>query len=530
MKKNYNNKRKSSGGKKKSTYKGNSRNSRTSEVKSEIKESESNDPAWYSQNEAMLRDSASFPFNEATGTPIDISDNALGDYQVTIPGVLCMAFKPTMGRSNVETSGLNVASKKLFNTLRAFNNAGNPPYDPNDLMLVEGAIANVYAYINMCVRAYGVLNLFVYKNRYFPKVLVEGLNLDYDDFRDHMSQFRWDIDYMIQAIASLWAPGNIPYFAQCAQMYSGYFVEGEDVKDQIYVAVPHSFLQYEEASTQFPGGRLKPLTWLNQGSSGGLHTRADLINYFNALVAPLMNNTDVNIISGDVRKAFGDNIIKVGDVPLNYQVLPTADLTMLEKFKNANCLLHVEDTEIYPDPSQGYLISKPKSCGEFVVNTATLTNTVKKYGGAVVGAKKLLTTIRTSVTPSDVMEMTRWTPMIIESTKAEQTSSSNKRFVYDIDCGTYVPISFYTIAIDPTNGNTIYHTYSNYLIDNGNSVGSFWANLSNFKFHPEVKIYQDFGNVAGTAGSSYDIDNYTTVGTQDIHRMNDAALFSLFNA
>lgn len=298
------------------------RNFNSSNGTSDLK-STTNDPSWYAVDSSLLRDAASIPFSRAVGTqvPLDFNSAAFWDegtkVEYSVPGVMTLEIIPTYGSIEDKNSPINVAATATYSFIR-YANSGHANYDSVDLMLYLCAMSQVYSYINYLQRIYGLATLYSQRNRYMPRTLLYATGVDPDDVINNLANFRYGINVLINQAASLSVPANMPIFARQAFLYQNVYSEGQTVKDQMYMFTPEGFLFFHESADPDGAGSLE----LNHLG----HTRrkcSELLEYGQRMLQPILQSEDMNIMSGDILKAYSANsLIKLTSVPEDYSVAP----------------------------------------------------------------------------------------------------------------------------------------------------------------------------------------------------------------
>lgn len=493
-----------------------------------------NDVAWYATTPSLLIDAASIPFSQSVGTKytFDHKDRY-------VPGIMTFKMIPIIGDSQSPNSPVNIASTALYSFVRHAN-SGSANYDSPDLMQYVMAVAQVYSYINFLQRIYGTMTLYSHSNRYLPRALVYASGVDFDDVQASLANFRYAINVLIHKAASLACPADLTYFRRLAFLFSGIYSEGESVKSQLYMNVPVGFLQYAESTEGAPTlslSRLRPF------GSTDLLTTKELLDYGAKLLNPLLSSESINIMSGDILKAYGQNILKLTPLGDIYTVIPVTDLTVLEQMQNM---------DILPDGLiNTYGVTQNNSsvsAGPFVSSTVRIAmndNLARMY------ENHLLTTILTQPGPGDVIERTRGMVTLGEETGATGAKLRNVYSGSDICVGCTVWRHYTsntgTVELGSTDIQQIYYMVNKsgfgslsdtekaddyqYLMN----LITMHCGLENFKFHPKVFYANGTNNTSATATDwSYqdmavDIDNYALISRTDLDRMNEAALLALFN-
>lgn len=481
--------------------------------------SPTNDPSWYAQTPELMQLAANIPFSQAAGTPFNLDITALENGNdmpdMTVPGIMTLSIIPCPSGAESPTAPLNIAATSIFSFVRHAN-SGTPQYNSPDLMLYCLSMGQVYAYINFLQRIYGCMNLYANMNRYLPRALVQAQNVNYDNVLQNLPNFKYGIDTLIHKAASLACPAAMTYFKRLAFMFSGVYAEGESIKDQLYMYVPAGFMQYSDTA-ETTGGSLALLPFTQ--NDGTPFTYSELIDYGNSLLDPILSSESMNIMSGDVLKAYGDSgILTLATMPDVYIIQPTTDLEVLEQFQNAQFPGAMPTTCKITQSQKGL-------SGSLITNIAFAKNDLM---AGVLAGDKLLTTILTKPDAGNVMERTRLM-LTLGSVNADNSFS-----VYG---ATEIPIalSIYT-TVPPTLNTTplIIGQTGAWAQDSGVDLIKTYIDvhckLENFKFHPTI-YYFEYGtdNQATLVNIAVDIDNYAIVSTTDLSRMNEAALLSMFN-
>lgn len=300
-----------------------------------------NDWRWYAQNEQLLRDSASFSYNNPLGNQLDWGPLAGGNANGTsVPGVMAIYTAPAFGYAQHENSPINVAARNVYSGIRHAN-SGAANYEATDIMLYLIAMDSCYSYLSFLKRAYGVAMTQSFTNRYYPRAVVEAMGIDYLNVQSNLANFRYFINSFANKLGNLCIPASMSYMARHMWMYDGYYLDSPlNDKAQTYMYVPELFYRYTLDNDK--AGCLVPV-YLNNFpahslaiDSGVLLTVQQLINYGNSLIDPILASQDCGIMSGDILKAYGPTgIILVDEIPESYTVLPIYSEEVLSQISNA---------------------------------------------------------------------------------------------------------------------------------------------------------------------------------------------------
>lgn len=507
-----------------------------------------NDPAWYSTDPALLRDAASIPFSWASGTPVNVGGFGgietakwnFSDAKYTMPGIQVQMLKPSVGFALDPTAPINIAANATY-AFVVHANSRNTSYNAPDLMQYIMAMSQVYAFISFCQRAYGVATLYAQGNRYLPDSLLRVMSIDPDDVRNHLADFRYGINLLINKAASFAVPATMPFFSRQAMLYSNIYTGGTSVKDQLYLYTPDSFWRFNVDSTK--AGLLQDVTWDTWGRSISpvLYTVDKILEFGSALLDPLISSEDMNVMSGDILKAYGaNNIIKLVPLDTSYPIVPVYNPMVLEQMKNATVIgdFKSESNNVAQEPvAKGWLVSTPSIAAD---STTPNTAAQQLYRLPFYSENKILTTAIAEPTPEVVMENSRLMTGLYDIVETEGAGTAIGRLL----CGSEIVVRccFLTREIGDTGAISDYRFYANYINTsaipiNAAAQESFvrqFGILSNFKYHPAF-MYASYSGSTPTFSNKYpgnknlDVDNYAILDNDTIAKLHETALMSMLH-
>lgn len=506
-----------------------------------------NDPAWYAADDALLRDSASIPFSWSTGTPIDFNNATLNNLpskgRFTVPGICTIETAPSAGYADGPTSPINVAANSIYSFIRSAN-SGSKNYDAPDLMIYLLAMSQAYSYINWMQRVYGTATLYSMKNRYLPQALLEAQNVDFHDIQANLANFRYAINLFINKIASLAVPNNMTFFNQQAFMYSNIYVEGESVKDQLYMYVPHGFWRFKLNSDG--SGKLEMARVYTHAA---LWKVSDFISYGQQMIDEIISDEDFNIMGGDILKAYGQNIIKLATLPEYYPIMPVFNHTVLEQMKNSspiwcdnfNLDYFEESLSVTQEPTaHAYLLHKPSV--QVDTSATEYKNTASRFTLATLGENRVLTTSDINPGPDVVIESTRLMTVGTDYVKGSTTANAS----IQLKCGNVIPIvGKLWMYVPKSDGSIELQKFNVYYADqvllddmSVDDNARKFAQLATeqcFKYHPvhHTIVYKHGSTApavsASTAYLDTDIDNYAVLTPQDVEKLHETALLNMLH-
>lgn len=392
-----------------------------------------NDPMWYAVNEQLLKDVGSYSFTWPLGDRLPYSNDEIYGNNA-IPGIFAIYTNFTPGVAVNQNSPVNTAARNIYSYVRHAN-SGHANYDAPDLMLYLLAMDSIYAFHSFLKRVYGVASVFTYENRYLNEALLRAMRVNPQSVRSNLADLRAFINLYAVKIGSLCIPNSMPFMARHMWMYQNYYVDSDTPKAQIYLYTPNMFFRYGLDSTG--KGMLYNDSFSRENDAEW--NVDDLIQYGYQLIDAVLASEDMNIMSGDILKAFGaDGVYKSYGIEETYQVLPTYSPEVQSQIENLTALGNVVRSQTPENPvSNGestcnvYQVMVPSSDGvdsylytnpnfTFITELRTAVdpaNTVKQYFDVMESAmqnllkawsnERMINMHKTDVTPSDVMVATR---------------------------------------------------------------------------------------------------------------------------
>lgn len=537
---------------KKSSAKSNKKN-RFDDERETRTSSKTNDVSWYAQNEALLRDAASIPFSQSVGTRFSLNltsdptaTQGISQPTLVVPGLMSLDIAPVLSGIDSAAAPVNIASTALYSFVRHAN-SGHSNYEAPDLMMYCIAMGNIYSYINWLMRIYGEANLYSHANRYLPRALVQADHAQFDDVINNLANFRYGINALIHKAASLACPANMTYFQRLAFLFSGIYSEGESIKSQLYMYTPYGFYQYAETTSETGGELAFHSLWSFANIADQITplTVAQLLDIGTQLLDPILSSEDMNIMSGDILKAFGsEGVLKLAPLGEQYLIVPVTDLTVLEQFQNANILgvQYSGSTNVFAAGIKQTQVASTATSYLTTLARLTFTDSVAAHTGAdlmqtrftEIFGSHVLNTILTQPGPGDVIERTR-----MQFTG--QVLTQDKQLHLQPICATEIAVRCSMYIATPAGSYQEYRLNQVSMIpSSGTSTASFLLLLQqhcqaeNFKFHPMLYYYMDTTPTADTSNfvfmfTALDFDNYAVISATNLDRMNEAAMLSLFN-
>lgn len=246
-----------------------------------------------------------------------------------IPGVLQLNFLPTVGRSEDQTSAINVAARRLYTFVRHAN-AGHSNYESPDLMLYILAMSSLYTIHAMGVRAYGLMRYYTLRNRYVPRELIAAAGFNANAMMGNLADFRAYLNTLALKLSAMAVPKEFEYFNRHVTLVSNVFADSPNDKAQLYVYNPEAFFLYEGFEDK-KGGQLK---YYKTHVAGG-YTLTTYMATVEEMAKEIFGDEDMNIMSGDILKAYNGEVISVGIIGEDYQIAPLFDMNQLVQINNS---------------------------------------------------------------------------------------------------------------------------------------------------------------------------------------------------
>lgn len=532
-----------------------SRSARTNRDYTGTRESDTNDPNWYTINDQMLKDYASFSYVWPLGTPIQLDTNSTtpGEFNGNrwyVPGICSIKLMPSLGTTEDANSPANLAMRNLMTQVRQANSGASSNYDANDLMMYCLAAAEAYSFHGWLTRLYSLIRSAAVTNRYFPKALVQANGVDFESLNASLANFRAYINQFAIQCNQLFVPKGMNYFDRKAWMYANYFIDSDSPKAQIYQFVPFGFWRFNALYTDnYKGGRLESFTLQSLSSSLDLD---NIKTIGDTIIQPLITNQDIGIMAGDLQKAFGlENRILLGQIDENFMVVPTKDMNVLAQIQNARAFGTINkptgNRYVYSDVTQDNSIGK----GTLVSHTIlTGANSMVGEQQSILAGGSVVNQPFETPTPGDTVEATRLIGVLSNQTAKAQVYNLKTKAVVEesglaiSDAGTEVVVSFEITTLSTNGGITTIDLNSvpTCEVTTQNSQGTVQSveilmkqlcAASAFDYAPTlipIVSVNDGDSFADHAeGFILDFNTYAVIQPIDIANLHTMALMGLFN-
>lgn len=494
-----------------------------------------NDPSWHALTPELVEDLGRKSFYHPQGTTITFSGDKLKTSKISFPGIAAIRFIPSCGQTD-GNGGVNLAANQIYSFVRHAN-SGSANYNAPDLMMYMMAEANVIMYYMHLARLWAIGKNYSPMNRYIPEAYFEAANIDFASFLQDPARFKSRLDLLCQKINSRAIPAKFNYPKYLAYMVSGIFRESDYDQANQYIWMPECVFKYE-GFTDSKGGKLTPI-WLqaHAGTPAPRRTASDALDVLDQLVSAINTDEDMGIISGDILKAYGNDIYRIGAIPYDYTILPIKDEVMLHAIHNAT---------LCGDPVTESIVIKQDPTGAETEGGKILCNYKFLAEGATSCAPRILDSNTLTPAPADMVEWLRYT--VIGSSQKRTTSSQVSGVsVYEVTYETTpVIVPTFMMIYKFEDGKIVGYQYNSHIAQKnvGDSAApklildaQAIAELEKFDWHP-LQYVSDFGASFIHAANNNpsllmivgDVDVYTTYDINESRTYNDIEIFSMFVA
>lgn len=348
-----------------------------------------NDPAWYGVSGQLVDDTARLSFNHPAGIPHtvipfpmpELVDDSLR--KENIPGIMALNYLYGPGVSRNNTSPINLAAKNIYTFVRHVN-SGASNYEAPDLMIYIMSIISAFALYADIVRAYGVCRNFQQSNMYTPASLTYALGYNYKDLVGKLPQLRTALNVFVRKIGARPIPANLNIIKRIAWACSNIFTDAESNKSQYYFYKPigHYYYDEETYSDEYTGGKCVFKQRMDLAGQAGVPDKDRSLWTVEAIEAILdyvgdkiYGSEDLGIISGDIVKAYGQNVYQFSEIGDDFTIVPVHSAEALSQIHNIHMVGTIEPTScnIEQDPSIGFgpLLWKPKAYTSIKADSGT---------------------------------------------------------------------------------------------------------------------------------------------------------------
>lgn len=493
-----------------------------------------NDPAWYKgvgDHIKQVEGSAkTWNYNVLGGMPLSgiITDNQCAPALC----VMRMVTSPGISPGGDNISAVSMASKTMWSSIRTvLTSATN--YQPADLVMAIMAMDEIYSFGAHVRRLFTLANAYYAENVNWPDTFIHGLYdftaEDIQDLREHLGDYINRFNSLVMYTSRLTIPAEYKFIDRHRFLYSNLFGDGHTLKNQYYGFKPYGYRIWNDVGDQ--GSELNFKVMYTDKHEDRPRT-AYLLDVFQNMIKTLNDSESFITIVGDIWKCWGMNSV--------YAMTPVAPLEIIVPIFDAyNVLSQIENSinvpidyksittkgvyDITQDVSKGEVVFYPRwevtpeDPVSFDAKMQSYISLSTADGSSVNDV--LFNTHVAEPTVDDVIEQTRMAPVF-----AYTPDWSN----YWVRATGYDFIDSFQVYGYDSKDRSAHATYAyNYLMKNsGGSMSEENVNkialLSKFDWAPRLYIFDHTTTDAAPKGTALmDLDNYTSVGTNNLYRLHD---------
>jgi len=292
--------------------------------------SEENDASWWCKDPVLTKNAANLSYSWATGV------YTYPKTYVELPTVMSFGTVHGPGVSLDNVSPINNAARRMYADIRKAN-SGAKNYGPQDLIQYFCAMDEAYAYLATMTKLYGLLGVYSSINRALPKAIFKSMNVDFKSFEDNMADFRTKINLYTHKINAFKVPKAISLFERHMQIYGNVYFDANDARATVYSFRPRGFRFYDEAN-----GKLSWFDFINEATLGDV-TFDDVCKFADKIINAITASESFSIMSGDIEKAYGGNVINVSRMADDYVLTPVYSEEVLTQIHNAVIAGYVDE-------------------------------------------------------------------------------------------------------------------------------------------------------------------------------------------
>lgn len=515
-----------------------------------------NDPAWYTRFPELAFGSGNLPYGEPFGSLMKLKNitgvlaksgtkGVVFDPDTTkfrsVAGICSLVVHPSYGLSYDRNHPLNVAAQMFYTNVR-YVNSGRKNYEAADLMIYALAISELYSFIMYCQRLYGYAFMYSQRNYFVGKSLIDQNGVNGYNLVANLANFRYWLNAFINKVSSFAVPADISLFARRIFMFAHMYTESTttNIKDQLYQFVPQGF--YKFMLDDSGKGKLSFQKFQDQD-----YTVDGIMEYGENLLSNIFGDEDFGLMSGDIIKAYGSNIVGLVPLPEEVIVVPEYEEFVLSQFKNATIV--GDDINFFGNTQITFTISTDstvQNAGDICQDGKGNLVSINVLAGTKVApicstAMEHMMSVTNPV--PDINDNFEATRLMVGSAKVDTNvftftdSGTEKDYRRYIICGsdfiTRVKEARFIYDANGNNGTSLeVTTVGSNVVDHSLANMDLVALNNQFKWSPmmwaihftatsdEVTTISDVELVSN-------VDNYTFVDNAILQRIHEAALLSL---
>lgn len=272
-----------------------------------------NDPAFYNKYPTILNQVGKVNNYHPVGL---IGKDMFGPVTDTsevrgIPGIAAMNIIPAIP---VASSGASTLQQSAYQTWTKVRDSisGTRSYDPVDLQLMSIAVSQAVSCATWLKRFFNFAYTMSPFNRYAPERLFQAMHCDYQDFIAEIPAYRARYNRITINLSRIYANTENNYHKMLRSMFAGVLAE-PGANGQLYVYNPCGFYKYAW-TTDDKGVKVGSLVFTGASEvnreepmgSVAIKKLSIFLDLYEMLVDALITDGDVNTMSGDILKTYGE--------------------------------------------------------------------------------------------------------------------------------------------------------------------------------------------------------------------------------
>lgn len=456
-----------------------------------------------------LVDSITMPqFLVRKGNPIIVDADKIG-----VPSVAAIQVVPTMGSD--DQGAITSAIDRLYANLRRAN-TGAINYTKTDLHKYLYNLDKAIIIDRYLRRAYGLLNKFSALDSRLPYAYFKAMGLDYDSFKDNMSDLRSWLNNNSTRLHTVLA-GKCDLFERRAWMFENIFKDGTTKKAQEYMfTIPESLKYWDWGNGKFSNVTIPLYT----GGQVG-RTYSQVIGFVKNFMDNLTSSNVVNLISAELIKAYGVEQSKdyFTTIPEDYTTQSYYNEEVLNEIQNAKLCGTLTDNTFVS--GTGYIVEAPyvNTAGTFSTGNPTYLEYI---------SKNIVNYYHDGIKLPELMVATRLSPRMFNDPNDNYTHFSSfgteiPEYVRFVVCTESAPLATAVgNGLDAYNLTLITHTPFRSEIMASLNISTYCASLwSFFDWAPLFQVckfsYYESDGALQTQDSNipmhFDFDNFAILDT-----------------
>lgn len=475
-----------------------------------------NDPSWYTRYPGIYSATSNISFNQPLGVNIDLFDPNgsaygkadTGTNDLVVPSVMAIRYVMCPGVTLEASSLINTSMFQNYNFVRHAN-SGSKNYDAPDLQMYLLAVDTALTMYMFGCRAYGLLSRYSAINRSIPRVFFKAMGLDYEAWTADPAQLRARLNLQCAKLSSLKVPVGSTMLSRHLSLVTGVYADGDSEKNQMVLFTPGGY------HTWGRNDMVGSLSFhrLPRPTESNLLTPDAYFEIMDSITGPLLEDEDINIMSGDILKAYGyEKCVTLSMVDESY-VTPIYSLNDTPFLTS-----QIENMRLYTDDSPNFDITQSASGHIMFTPEVNMKDDARAY---IASIKPFLNARSSEVSNEAILEMTRLQPVL--DTRAGEAGGD---VLYVRSAGTEIPTGLFIVSLD---GGTVKALGVNQIMNTYNMTGVGLTDLVKFDWHPFVYIIMRDPTIATKLAFKEligDLYNYTTISKQTLSVIHDTAVAS----